>query len=235
MSSSSPCPGPDRLAVHDRASLVGLPKFAPPTASLASAIENRTSARRFADEGLVLNELASVLFGMYGMAETVAHPFGFRERPVPSAGAVYALSLIVNSRSTKGLPDALYRYDPAGHALQEVAPPVDAEALSGVLMAQSYAVKAPILVTVAAERERAIERYGFRGHRYLLIEAGHVAQNASLLAASYGLACLCIGGFDDAGLARLLRLDDPPVVPLYCIALGRLPDSLSRRGSRGFT
>jgi SagB-type dehydrogenase family enzyme len=73
-------------------------------------------------------------------------------------------------------------------------------------------------VITAALRD-ALERYGDRGYRYLLLEAGHVAQNVNLAGSALRIGTLDLGGFLDGQLAAALGLDEQ--VPLYAVALGR--------------
>ena len=67
---------------------------------------------------------------------------------------------------------------------------------------------------------RTLKKYGPRGYRYILLEAGHCAQNLCLLAAERGLATLCLGGFQDTKLNRLLGLDGTTEAVVYCQGVG---------------
>jgi SagB-type dehydrogenase family enzyme len=66
-----------------------------------------------------------------------------------------------------------------------------------------------------------MRKYGDRGYRYILIEAGHVGQNAMLSCENLELASLALGGFLDAPLADLLGIDAGDELPIYAIAVGR--------------
>jgi SagB-type dehydrogenase family enzyme len=76
------------------------------------------------------------------------------------------------------------------------------------------------VVFLSAVFDRTLHKYGPRGYRYILFEAGHVAQNACLLATERGLASLCVGGFIDARVNRLLELDPRVEGTIYCVAIG---------------
>ncbi|WFE56850.1 nitroreductase family protein [Micromonospora sp. WMMD712] len=80
---------------------------------------------------------------------------------------------------------------------------------------------APNWVVLTARQPRYQERYGLRGYRYLLLEAGHLAQCLLDAAARAGLRALPVGAFDDEGLAGTLGLRGADQLPLYLIALGR--------------
>jgi SagB-type dehydrogenase family enzyme len=79
---------------------------------------------------------------------------------------------------------------------------------------------AAVIVVLTTVLERSLWKYGDRGYRYQLLEAGHVAQNLNLVATALGLGSFNIGGFFDSDLANLLGLDIEEEIPLYGIALG---------------
>jgi SagB-type dehydrogenase family enzyme len=67
---------------------------------------------------------------------------------------------------------------------------------------------------------RIQERYGARGYRYMLFEAGHIAQNLYLLGAAHGLCVQATGGFFEDAFDRLFALDDTERHVLYLVAVG---------------
>ena len=77
-----------------------------------------------------------------------------------------------------------------------------------------------MIVFYASVLERSLWKYADRGYRYVLFEAGHVAQNVNLVVESLGLGSLNLGGFLDDRIAALLELDMDEEVPLYGTALG---------------
>jgi SagB-type dehydrogenase family enzyme len=80
--------------------------------------------------------------------------------------------------------------------------------------------KAAALIFITAMFERTTFKYFSRGYRYVLLEAGHVAQNINLVSTALGLVCLNIGGFLDRGIDAFLRLDGVTHSTLYIIAIG---------------
>ena len=73
---------------------------------------------------------------------------------------------------------------------------------------------------MTAVLDRTLHKYGARGYRYILLEAGHAAQNLCLLASERGLASLCVGGFADAAVNRFLGLDPRTEATVYCVGVG---------------
>jgi SagB-type dehydrogenase family enzyme len=74
------------------------------------------------------------------------------------------------------------------------------------MFSPEFTANANMLVMLAATFTTTQNKYGPRGYRYMLIEAGHAAQNLCLAAAELGCATLCLGGFEDDLLNRVLGL-----------------------------
>ena len=73
------------------------------------------------------------------------------------------------------------------------------EAVARYFLAAPLLENANAVVVMSAVFDRTLHKYGPRGYRYILIEAGHAAQNLCLLSAERNLATLCVGGFVDSG------------------------------------
>jgi SagB-type dehydrogenase family enzyme len=67
-------------------------------------------------------------------------------------------------------------------------------------------------------------KYGQRGYRFTLLEAGHLVQNVVLMCAALDLAAVPIGGFYDRPVDMLLGADGVNESIVYAVCLGR-PDA----------
>ena len=211
---------------------VELPTPSLPGASLASALAGRTSCRHFRSDPIPLGQLGDLLHGAYGVLGMIDLWGEFCERPAPSGGALYPLELYVLTQRVEGLAGGVYHYVPLTHRLEVVRPdPLPSLLTAEMFLGQPYLSSASAVVVLAAVVERSLWKYEDRGYRYLLLEAGHVAQNLNLCATALGLGCLNLGGFFDEDVAALLRLDDDHEVVLYGIAIGP-PQSDSRVETR---
>ena len=141
-------------------------------------------------------------------------------RSVPSAGALYPLELYAATRRVDGVADGLYHYGVRADALEPVRGGDAFAAIGPLLLGQTYVATANVLLIVAAVFERTQDKYGPRGYRYILLEAGHAMQNVALVAAECGLAALPLGGFEDARLNEYLGLDAPREGAVYMSAVG---------------
>jgi SagB-type dehydrogenase family enzyme len=118
------------------------------------------------------------------------------------------------------LEDGLYHYGVRDHTLEPMKAGVDRAALAEALLSAPYVDNANAVVLITAVFDRTLRKYSARGYRYILLEAGHAAQNLCLLATERNLASLCIGGFADGAINRLLGLDSRTEAAVYCAAIG---------------
>ena len=143
----------------------------------------------------------------------------FLRRSVPSAGGLFPLELFVFLQRVEGLSDGLYHYDVRGHSLEPLRGDPIAD-LAPFLYPYPFVRDANLVFAVAAVFGRNQKKYGPRGYRYTLLEAGHVAQNICLRAVELGLGTLCMGGFEDSRLNRMLGLEPSKEGAVYAVAAG---------------
>jgi SagB-type dehydrogenase family enzyme len=199
-----------------------------PTGVLALAL-SRTSCRSYAARVLALDRLTQVVCCGYGHGRVKTLPDGSSAvaRPVPSAGAFYALELYVAVQRVEGLDDGLYLYDTTRHELAPQRHPLTPRVLAPHLLGQEFLAQANAVVLIAADLGPTLAKYGPRGYRYLLLEAGHVGQNLCLAATELALGSMCIGGFADGEVNALLGMDGRHQAVLYAVAFGSPSVSLS--------
>lgn len=212
---------------------LALPPAAVPDAPLGRVIGDRVSCRAFADTAIGLDALATILHTAYGvLGRSADNRFDIVDRPVPSAGGLYPLELSVLVRAVQGVESGVHHYLPHAHGLERLRTGALPPSFTRYLfMGQDWVVRAAVVLVVSAVTHRSLTKYGDRGYRYLLFEAGHVVQNANLVATALGLGAVNLGGFFDDELAGLLRIDVEQEIPLYATAIGT-PDAADRMGRR---
>jgi SagB-type dehydrogenase family enzyme len=203
---------------HPHLPSVPLPPPMPLDASLGTVLRNRRSAREPRGAPLSLEHLATLLHAAYGVTCEAPQPL----RTVPSGGALYPLELYVVANAVRGLAARLYHFDPLRHALEKLGSPRAAGTLEDAFVYPEFA-GASAVVAVTALFWRTRFKYGLRGYRFALLEAGHVVQNLLLTATALGLAAIPIGGYYDARLERLLGVDGVNEAALYCAAIDSGP------------
>ncbi|RMG35072.1 MAG: SagB/ThcOx family dehydrogenase [Planctomycetota bacterium] len=186
---------------------IPLPRPDVASMSLNAALARRRSVREFSSQALSAEQLGALCWAAQG----VTHPWGLRT--APSAGALYPLELYVATA------EGAFRYLPREHALwrltgEDLRPGICRAALGQDSIRQSAATFLFCGVT-----ERTASKYGQRAGRYVLLEAGHAAQNLLLEAVALGLGAVPIGAFYDRQLRLLLDLRSGEA-PLYLVAVG---------------
>ena len=199
----------------------------------AASLRARLSCRTFAPAGVGLDQLSELLWAAYGVTgRSQLGALEFLERPLPSGGGLYALELYTLVRAVHDLPPGVHHFSPITHGLELVRdtdlPP---RLLTYLFLGQALAADAAFVVVITAVVARSLTKYGDRGYRYLLLEAGHAAQNLNLRAPALGLGTCNLGGFLDDELAALLAVNVEYEIPLYAIAVGHpeSPDRLHQR------
>jgi SagB-type dehydrogenase family enzyme len=199
---------------------IGLPP--PGESALTALLRARRSCRAFAPRAMPLDAVAALAAAAQGVIEVAAVGDGHTmvRRAAPSAGGLYPLELHAALRRVDGLADGIYAYDPLGHALEELRRGELEPELAAALYAWPFVIGANVLFALVARFEQTQKKYGPRGYRYILLEAGHAVENVCLRAAELGLATLCIGGFVDTGVNRLLSLSPTEAGVVYMVAAG---------------
>jgi SagB-type dehydrogenase family enzyme len=195
---------------------VALPRPALPRVDLEAVLRRRQTTRSFADVPMALDRFATVL----GYAAGLRTPDGpeIGNRYYPSAGARYPLEVYIVARRVEGLEAGVYHYEIRDHALEGLGIG-NVERVVGSL-ADDWMRDAAALVIVTALFERNFRKYGQRGYRDVLIEAGHLGQNLALVSASVGLGWCGIGAYLDNLLNHALGVDGVEETVIAVHALG---------------
>jgi SagB-type dehydrogenase family enzyme len=199
-----------------------LPKVSLPRTPLEQVILTRASCRDYNNQALSLKEIAAVLRAGYGV-EGIKYweNAGFLARTIPSGGALYPLEIYLIVNRMENVPKGVYHYCIKPAMLEQVH---DVEFndfyLSQLFINQPYVADSAAILVACTMMERNMHKYGDRGYRYILFEAGHMFQNMLLTANGLGLGTLNLGGFLDDELTNLLQLDPEKEVPLYAMAIG---------------
>jgi SagB-type dehydrogenase family enzyme len=135
---------------------------------------------------------------------------------------LYPLELSVAGPRVDGLEFALYHFDPLERALERVRALEDG-ALDGLTPYDSLVSQSAALVIVSAVFWRSRFKYGPRAYRFIVLEAGHLAQNFLLAAAALRLACVPLGGFYDRRVDALVGADGLHEASIYMLPVGLAP------------
>ena len=203
-----------------------LPRPRRPELPLWQAISERRSGRRFAEEPVAACDLAALLHAAYGVTQSPDPDDRLRVLPlraVPSGGALYPLELYVAALRVEGLPPGLYHFDPLKASLGVARDSLSAGEVAALSTYPEIVSASAAVIFVAAVFGRTRFKYGLRGYRFALLEAGHVGQNVVLTATALGLGAVPLGGYYDRLTDEFLELDGVNESTLYTLAVGSRP------------
>jgi SagB-type dehydrogenase family enzyme len=182
------------------------------------ALQMRRSIRDYADRSLSLVELSRLLWAAQGITE---ERLAFRA--APSAGALYPIETYPVVHDVADLPPGIYHYAVREHGLERLERGDFRGAVTQAGLYQAFLGEASVCFVLSALFQRTRWRYRERAYRYVLLEAGHVAQNLYLEATSLGLGACAVGAFLDGKLNDLLGLDGVEEAALYIVSVGPRP------------
>ena len=175
--------------------------------SLRQDIQERQSDRSFNDKkALDLDQLSSILWATYGKKVIKTDATTRATYTIPSAGGIYALEIfvLIGKDAIKNIEEGLYYYKKEEHTLSKVLDGDKREDLARACLNQAFIKDAPISIVIAARFDFMAQRYGERAERYVVLEAGHAAQNLYLMCSDLGLATVEIGAFIDEEVTKIL-------------------------------
>jgi SagB-type dehydrogenase family enzyme len=201
---------------------LALPQEVPAaTRGFDEVLFGRRTARGFGPGVIRLPQLAKVLLLSYGVNRSnegshFPRPF----RVIPSGGALYPLEIYVHARRVEGLAPGLYHYDPEDHVFDVLRPRDESDLIIPHFIQRDLAEGAAAYIFISAVFARSTFKYGDRGYRFILLEAGHLAQNATLTAQEMGLATANVGGYADRAMDRYFGFDGLNESVIYILLMG---------------
>lgn len=215
---------PDSWVRHERKQYprfedISLPDANEPCTSYADLLKERCSTRDFDSEKAVsLDQISEAL--ELSMREEKRDD-SVRKK-YPSAGARYPTECYLFAIRVNTLSRGIYHYNPQKHLLQKLFGKENTK-LESLFPKES--VKNPAAIfTISSVFSRTCVKYGGRGYRFALLEAGASAMLLDLGLVSRGLDTVWIGGFPDDEIADALGLswELELEAPIIAIAVGNV-------------
>jgi len=188
-------------------------------------LDDRRSVRAYEDVAMTQQELAFMLWSVQGIqlqrgASTL--------RPVPSGGARHPFETYIAVKNVTGLAPGLYRYLPQENisekcvTIESLGTIADYDTtISQALAGQAWAATSSVVLFYTCLPYRCEWRYAEASHRVMLIDLGHVGQNAMLSAEALGLGSCCMAAFDQEKCDALLQVDGLDEYTVYGISVGK--------------
>ncbi len=189
---------------------------------LFSIIQKRKSARNFQKTKLLTKTISKILYFSCGIKNINKKNIDLNKstRMFPSAGARYPIEIYIAMFCPKEIPKGIYHYNVKKNDLELL---LEGNFSSNFkkITGQKWVENSSMILIINAVFPRTIIKYKERGWRYILFEAGHIAQNICLISESLKLKSCAIGGFLDEKISKLLDINSKSELPLYLIAIGK--------------
>lgn len=202
---------------------IALPTEIPSHEPLQEVMLRRRSERQLSG-AVELGELATLLnqsLGCTAVVEDADAEIVHALRAWPSAGGLYPLDTYVIAGNVTGVPPGMYHYNPITSSLESKPSRPPEKVLGDAFFGQDFARNAAISILLVASFDRTVAKYGERGYRLVLLDAGHAAQNLLLTAEQMRLSAVAVGGYCDDSLASDLGIDGVSEAVVHTVLLGR--------------
>jgi SagB-type dehydrogenase family enzyme len=200
-----------------------------------SLFDSRRSAARFRNEPLRLDTVSGVLSAIKVRRKKSVDAEGefvVGARAYPSAGALYPVEAYLIPLAVEGLRPCSFYYCAARHVLQSTNVEFKATSLRSALIdADSLVDSAGAIIVFTGLAERSAVKYGWRGYRYTLLEAGMAAYAVAIAACARGVGALDYAGFFDLEISRIIGIDGVREVPLHLMFIGNPAEPAEKRPS----
>ncbi|MBA7482045.1 hypothetical protein ES707_17526 [subsurface metagenome] len=178
------------------------------TVSFEEALAERRSVRLFASKQLDSEQIGQLAWAGQGITDQQR---GLRT--APSAGETYPIDLYFATE------EGLFVYRPAEHSLEQTSDQNIRGRLAAAASMQESVATAGCNIIVAGSVRKLTKQFRTKARTYMLLEAGHIAQNIQLQAVCLDLGSVTIGGFNTKDVSRICRLPRG-MEPLYIICVG---------------
>lgn len=203
--------------IFERAKRIILRRHTPHPADFYAIAASRVSPDAFTPGALALEQLSQLLQLSYGENND-----GFMaRRPVPSGGARYPLEMYALVWDVEGLEPGVYHYNIKENVLEHLFWKDFSKADIVRCTSYPWVETGSALLIMTAQFSRSTQKYGSRGYRYTLLEAGHVGQMIHLNAKYLGFNARALGGTKDDQLEDLLDINGSGESVVYTIGIGK--------------
>ncbi|SRR5579883_419841 len=208
---------------------ITLPESVPLNLALSEAMRLRRSKRHFTGDAIPLNYLATLLRASNGISyqSRVQLMNGgnvtLHARTVSSAGALYPIDIYFAPLNVNPIAKGIYHYHPRADAVTAIDDEKSIKKLLKTFSAPEEFIsisQAAVIVVITAKPCKTTRKYGERGLRFVLHEAGSISQNIHLAVAGLGLGSIDCASFYDDEMATALNLNSQFEIPLHSIIIG---------------
>lgn len=159
---------------------------------LFNVILNRESTRSWSDKGIELNDLAKLLRLSCGK-RSLKDGEMLTCRTYASAGARYPIEVYPVILKSEKMKLGIYHYNVFENSLELIKKGDFRKKVYEFYNGQPFQSQPPCIIFFSMMFERTMSKYGERGYRFMLIDAGHMGQNLYLVSERLGLGIVELG------------------------------------------
>jgi len=191
---------------------------AAPAGGFFDTVTKRRSSRDFTGRPVVPAELSAVLKYSCGILRTEKN---VEHRAQPSGGGRFPIELYpLVFYGNETIPSGVYHYAVKEHALDSLwQRPFEKKDIAD-MFTYPWAQDATCALVLSAVFERNQMKYGERGYRQILIEAGTIVENIYLACAELRMKCCAIDGVQEPAIEKLLDIDGYAESVLCTVLIG---------------
>lgn len=196
-------------------------------ATLGDVLIKRRSTRNFSRGKICFEDISALLKFSYGVSGAISlNGKLYNLYTSPSAGALYSCVIYIVAINVKELKQGVYYYNPDSYSLEVIKTEMAVEKqFKNCLTQPEMFPNFASAIIIVADMEKIFYKYGERGYRYVLLDAGHIGENVYLVATALNLGVVGVEGFYDERISDLLELKKREV-PLYVLLVGKKEDKL---------
>lgn len=187
-------------------------------ARITPLLQNRRSLRKYLMEPITLGELAFLLWAGQGIT---AKSGNYSFRTSPSGGALYPVETYFSANLVEDLEPGIYHFDVENFALDRIRAEDQAEAVAAACLDQKFMARSAVSFLWTVIFRRSMSKYGNRGLRYVLLDAGHICQNTLVAAEATGCGGCPVAAFYDDEVNDLLGLESSEETVIYAASIGK--------------
>lgn len=179
---------------------------------LRDILNSRCSTRGFSDNVLMVRDIFGLFWSSYGKQENRRKIWKYGEEKtftVPSGGGLYPLVLyLVQLKNIQDLAHGIYKWNSDTSCFERLVNQKCSKNLEEIITGIDSLKNATGIMIVAVDYQRVSRKYANKAYPLVLLEAGHVMQNAYLYCAEKRIGFVEILGFDQEKLIKRLALNE---------------------------
>jgi SagB-type dehydrogenase family enzyme len=181
---------------------------------LTDVVLDRTSAYTFdgSSRGMTIKDLSAIINFSIAIKDKNTNSV---KRVHPSGGARYSLEHYFLVQHSNELKKGIYHYNVKEHCLEFLLELDEIPKVSKY----PFVSDASVVMFMTSIFDRNMRKYGERGYRYILLEAGHVGQNVYLVCTALGLPVRAVAGTRDEIIESLLGVDGEQESLVYTVVI----------------